>query len=65
MICYIEISYWKRLDCSRFNDLGLYQPPNEEYGVLPYVAPEVLKGKEYSKASGIYGFGNYYDRSII
>src|ERR1700761_1868825 len=27
------------------------------YGVLPYVAPEVLKGKEYTQASDIYGFG--------
>ncbi|GBB93950.1 hypothetical protein RclHR1_02260015 [Rhizophagus clarus] len=48
------------------SDLGLCQPPNEEYtkgeknkayGVLPYVAPEVLKGKEFTRASDIYGFG--------
>jgi len=48
------------------SDLGLCQPPSKEYtkgekkdiyGVLPYVAPELLKEKEYSKASDIYGFG--------
>ncbi|GBC18956.1 kinase-like domain-containing protein [Rhizophagus irregularis DAOM 181602=DAOM 197198] len=27
------------------------------YGVLPYVAPEVLRGKEYTQGSDIYGFG--------
>ncbi|GBB91948.1 hypothetical protein RclHR1_19410001, partial [Rhizophagus clarus] len=27
------------------------------YGVLPYVAPEVLRGKEYTQESDIYGFG--------
>src|ERR1051325_1933547 len=27
------------------------------YGVLPYVAPEVLRGKKYTQASDIYGFG--------
>src|SRR3954447_5268777 len=40
------------------SDLGLSQPPNKEYakgekhevyGVLPYVAPEILKGKEFTK----------------
>jgi serine/threonine protein kinase len=47
-------------------DLGLCKPANVEtsqdshkkiYGVLPYVAPEVLRGKEYTQASDIYGFG--------
>ncbi|POG65475.1 kinase-like domain-containing protein, partial [Rhizophagus irregularis DAOM 181602=DAOM 197198] len=47
-------------------DLGLCQPANikssqnsnkEIYGVLPYVAPEVLRGKEYTQASDIYGYG--------
>src|SRR2546430_2569570 len=47
-------------------DLGLCQPANVKtsqnenkkiYGVLPYVAPEVLRGKEYTQSSDIYGFG--------
>ncbi|RGB36237.1 kinase-like domain-containing protein [Rhizophagus diaphanus] len=44
-------------------DLGLSQPANVKsnnkkiHGVLPYVAPEVLRGKEYTQKSDIYGFG--------
>ncbi|GBB98846.1 hypothetical protein RclHR1_03340007 [Rhizophagus clarus] len=32
---------------------------NEEeiYGIIPYVAPEVLQGKKYTRASDIYSFG--------
>ncbi|GBB97566.1 hypothetical protein RclHR1_03000009 [Rhizophagus clarus] len=32
---------------------------NEEeiYGIIPYVAPEVLQGKKYTEASDIYSFG--------
>ena len=46
--------------------MGLCKPANVErsqsgdkkiYGVLPYVAPEVLRGKEYTQASDVYGFG--------
>src|SRR5438034_7652008 len=53
-------------DSAYITDLGLCQPANakstqsdnkEIYGVLPYVAPEVLRGKEYTQASDIYGFG--------
>ncbi|RIB25502.1 kinase-like domain-containing protein [Gigaspora rosea] len=43
-------------------DLGLCRPVNEGldekpvFGVLPYVAPEILLGKPYTKASDIYSF---------
>ncbi|PKK73562.1 kinase-like protein [Rhizophagus irregularis] len=30
---------------------------NEIYGVIPYMAPEVLRGKPYTKAADIYSFG--------
>src|SRR5581483_11270862 len=45
---------------SQITDLGLCKPANQSvdtqiFGVLPYVAPEVLKGKEYTQASDIYG----------
>jgi len=47
------------------SDLGMCQPANKEqsvekegiYGVLPYMAPEVLRGHQYTKASDIYSFG--------
>src|SRR5581483_10648519 len=49
--------------CSLIADLGFCKPANVEssqnennkqiYGVLPYVAPEVLRGKEYTQASDI------------
>src|SRR5215213_10481721 len=53
---------------SRFNisDLGMCQPVNNEelsvkkegvYGVLPYMAPEVLCKHQYTKAADIYSFG--------
>jgi serine/threonine protein kinase len=46
-------------------DLGLSKPINEKsencnknvYGVLPYVAPEILRGKKYTQESDIYSFG--------
>src|ERR1044072_2381504 len=53
-----------RLDNERaplISDLGLCQPANEEkqgvYGVLPYLAPEVLCGHQYTKAADVYSFG--------
>jgi serine/threonine protein kinase len=44
-------------------DLGLCKPVNEinkedkVFGVMPYVAPEVLMSKPYTQASDIYSFG--------
>ncbi|CAI2185823.1 3624_t:CDS:1, partial [Funneliformis geosporum] len=47
---------------TRIADVGLHGPvnkinSNEIYGVLPYVAPEILKGNPPTKASDIYSFG--------
>jgi len=47
------------------SDLGMCKPANSEksikkegiYGVLPYVAPEILRGSQYTKAADIYSFG--------
>ncbi|CAI2184011.1 14104_t:CDS:2, partial [Funneliformis geosporum] len=43
------------------SDLGLSRPSdhfnNDIFGVIPYMAPEVLRGKPYTRASDIYSFG--------
>ncbi len=45
------------------SDLGLSKPAdksgktNEIYGILPYITPEVLLEKPYTKAADIYSFG--------
>ena len=54
-----------QIEYTYITDLGLCKPANEKseksgkciYGVLPYVAPEVLRGKVYTQASDIYGLG--------
>jgi serine/threonine protein kinase len=43
-------------------DMGLCKPASENtinsiYGVLPYIAPEILRGQNYTKAADIYSFG--------
>jgi serine/threonine protein kinase len=48
---------------SFISDFGLSGPSNEQksdnkiYGVLPYIAPEVLNGGPYTLSSDIYSFG--------
>ncbi|UZO09627.1 uncharacterized protein OCT59_029842 [Rhizophagus irregularis] len=49
-------------DYTRISDMGLCEEVDnvdEEkiYGVMPYVAPEVLRGKLYTQAADIYCFG--------
>ncbi|RGB38443.1 kinase-like domain-containing protein [Rhizophagus diaphanus] len=49
-------------DCY-ISDFGLSRPADQPfnssdiYGILPYVAPEVLRSKPYTKAADIYSFG--------
>ncbi|CAB4420349.1 unnamed protein product [Rhizophagus irregularis] len=48
---------------TKIGDLGLSKSSlnddedNEVYGIIPYVAPEVLQGHKYTKASDIYSYG--------
>ncbi|RGB35200.1 kinase-like domain-containing protein [Rhizophagus diaphanus] len=50
-------------DVNCLSDFGLSRPvnqtinSNEIYGVIPYIAPEILRGKPYTKAADIYSFG--------
>jgi serine/threonine protein kinase len=54
----------KNLSC--ITDMGLCKPANynasentknKVYGILPYIAPEILRGQDYSKAADIYSYG--------
>uniref|UniRef100_U9UFR7 Protein kinase domain-containing protein n=1 Tax=Rhizophagus irregularis (strain DAOM 181602 / DAOM 197198 / MUCL 43194) TaxID=747089 RepID=U9UFR7_RHIID len=54
----------KSMTC--ITDMGLCKPAdynasentkNKIYGILPYIAPEILRGQDYTKAADIYSFG--------
>ena len=55
----------KNIVDSFITDMGLCKPADYKdnntkksiYGVLPYVAPEILRGQNYTKASDIYSLG--------
>ena len=52
---------------ARITDMGLCRPAdynklentnkNKIYGVLLYIAPEILRGQNYTKAADVYSFG--------
>src|SRR5256886_2504111 len=53
---------------TRITDMGLCKPAdynklentnnnNNVFGVLPYLAPEILRGQNYTKAADVYSFG--------
>ncbi|CAI2180640.1 4066_t:CDS:2, partial [Funneliformis geosporum] len=53
-----NILYSQIYDNWYISDLGFYGPADKPlkciYGNLPYIAPEVITGKEYTKASDVY-----------
>ncbi|CAI2169972.1 19651_t:CDS:2 [Funneliformis geosporum] len=53
-----NILYLQSHDYWYISDLGFYGPADKPlkciYGNLPYIAPEVIAGKEYTKASDVY-----------
>ncbi|GES98392.1 kinase-like domain-containing protein [Rhizophagus clarus] len=44
-------------DLGQSQDVRTLQTPTEVNGVMPYVAPEVLRTRPYTKAADIYSFG--------
>ncbi|CAB4426149.1 unnamed protein product [Rhizophagus irregularis] len=57
-----EYEYVNRYNDTYISDMGLCGEignvdKSKIYGVMPYVAPEVLRGKSYTKAADIYSFG--------
>jgi serine/threonine protein kinase len=55
---FYEDAHWPRI-----GDLGISKSATEStdnkenYGIIPYMAPEIFQGQKYTKASDIYSFG--------
>ncbi|GBC00367.1 hypothetical protein RclHR1_03830006 [Rhizophagus clarus] len=56
-----NILYLEDYNCWYIGDLGFCGPPDKPiksiYGNLPYIAPEVINGKQHTYASDIYSIG--------
>ncbi|RIA95461.1 kinase-like domain-containing protein [Glomus cerebriforme] len=50
--CITDMGLSKPADCN-----ALENTKNSVYGVLPYIAPEILRGQNYTKAADIYSLG--------
>src|SRR5437764_13415919 len=64
MTCTVVTFFSYTIQVSKIGDLGLCQQVvgkkdnlNKIFGVIPYLAPEVLSKKPYTKESEIYSFG--------
>jgi serine/threonine protein kinase len=59
----LQIKDTRNNNNSYISDFGLSGPTNEQksddkvYGVMPYIAPEVLNGEPYTSSADIYSFG--------
>ncbi|RIA80951.1 kinase-like domain-containing protein [Glomus cerebriforme] len=42
---------------ANYNTLTIENTEDSIYGVLPYIAPEILRGQKFTKAADIYSFG--------
>ncbi|GES81922.1 kinase-like domain-containing protein [Rhizophagus clarus] len=47
-----DMGLCKPADCDTIESIQTYT-----YGILPYIAPEILRGQTYTKAADIYSFG--------
>ncbi|EXX62449.1 kinase-like domain-containing protein [Rhizophagus irregularis DAOM 181602=DAOM 197198] len=58
IVCFDEkISITDMGLCKPVNYKELENMENKVYGVLPYLAPEIMRGQKYTQASDIYSFG--------
>ncbi|CAG8762324.1 8757_t:CDS:2, partial [Racocetra fulgida] len=55
----MELSLYDNPETSSENSSGISSTSNSGgvYGVLPYIAPELLRGGQFTKATDIYSFG--------
>ncbi|RIB30400.1 kinase-like domain-containing protein [Gigaspora rosea] len=57
LLYFFNIAYISDLGLSITANIELKSKPDGICGILPYIAPEILKKQPYTKASDIYSFG--------